>query len=180
MNRRLANLWMVGVALVMLGAGCTHEYASITPLMDQQDFQEKVLQSSKPVLVEFYKDSCPTCVLQEAVMDKLTAEYEGRVAFTKFKITKLDFSTTSRELKDRYKLFWVPTVLLFVDGQEVKRWELNHLGDEFRTALDDVLAAPTAKRSLATPAQPAKIQPAAWGAAPDPKKCIEGQGCQIE
>ncbi len=176
MTLRILSLLTVLFAAALL-AGCGEEYTNITPLADQQEF-EKALKSNKPVMMDFYKDSCPTCVIQEAVINDMAPEYLGKVDFVKYKILESNFSSASKEIKDRYKLNWVPTTMLFVNGREVKRWELNHGADEFRAALDETLANPTAARK--TPAAPVTAGNAAatWDA--NNKKCIEGQGCPIE
>ncbi|MCE5277845.1 MAG: thioredoxin family protein [Planctomycetaceae bacterium] len=176
MTLRSLCLLTLSCAAILL-SGCGEDYANITPLADQQQF-ENALKSDKPVLMDFYKDSCPTCVIQEAVINDMAPEYMGKVDFVKYKILESNFSPASKAIKDRYKLNWVPTTMLFVNGQEVKRWELNHGADEFRTALDEVLARPTAAKPAAAPITTAGKLPANWDA--NNKKCIEGQGCPIE
>ena len=81
------------------------------------------------------------------ILDQLADEYRGRVLFTRYEIISPFFQITSAELKARYDIFYIPTVILFVDGQEVKRWPLVFLLDEYRKVLDEVLARQAAREA---------------------------------
>jgi len=133
------------------------------------EFDQKVLRSSRPVLVDFYKESCPTCVLQEAVLDDLAAEYGSQVIFAKFKIREATMVGSAPEIMDRYNLFWVPTVILFLDGRETRRWTLNSTHAMLRKGLSQTLAA----------SGPVPNTRSGTGL-PGGVKCVEGQGCRIE
>lgn len=152
-------------ALVMGGVGCSDSGAdfmnlgggysggSFQDIPDAATFHRVVRQSDRPVLVDFYKDSCPTCVIQEGELDQLAPEYAGRVRFVKFKIREATMQSANPEIMDEYNLFWVPTVVLFVNGHEKQRWVLNHLAMEFRGPLDQALVKAPARVAAAGPAQ---------------------------
>ena len=128
----------IGAAMVLSAGGC----ATITPVRtipDVADFQGTVLQADRPVLVEFYKDNCPTCVIQEAVLQDLMPVYAGKVDFVRFKIREATMAGASPEIMERYKLFWVPTVVLFANGQEKQRWVFNHPATDFYVALNEAV-----------------------------------------
>jgi thiol-disulfide isomerase/thioredoxin len=131
------------VALVLTAGGCaTNQMKSIS---DRADFQQKVLRSDKPVLVDFYKGGgCPTCVLLNPTLTQLADEYKGRVQFTSFEAMTPFFQVTSQTLKDRYDIQYFPTVVLFVNGREKQRWILDYNIDNYRNALDQVTRAPAA------------------------------------
>jgi thioredoxin 1 len=134
-------------AVALLAGGCgedtsmatTADNANLIFVDGAQEFQQKVLQSDKPVMVEFFKAKCPTCIVQEAWMNELAEEYKGRVVFARMRIMDESFTPTCPEVKNKYKLDWVPTEVLFVNGQEKQRWVFNHLKDEFREPINDVL-----------------------------------------
>jgi thioredoxin 1 len=126
--------------------GCASPTTNFIPLSGAADFGNLVQGAGQPVLVEFYKDSCPTCVGQEFLLDQLAQDYRGRVAFAKLKIMEANFTDICPEVTARYNLRWVPTVVLFVRGQEMQRWELNHTMAEFREGLDKVLPAEAGRR----------------------------------
>jgi thioredoxin 1 len=132
--------------LASLSAGCNEDPSLVTSnnsnmifLDGPKEFEQKVLQCDKPVMVDFFKGSCPTCVLEEAWLNELAEEYKGRVVFARMRIMTETFTPTCPEFKDKYQLWAVPTEALFVNGQEKQRWIFNHLKEEFREAINDAL-----------------------------------------
>lgn len=79
----------------------------------KQNFEAEVLQSSLPVLVDFYADWCGPCKMMAPVVEKLAEEMEG-----KLKVGKLNVDE-EEELSARYRVFNIPTFLVFKDGQAV-------------------------------------------------------------
>lgn len=118
-------------------AGCSGDKV---PSMETQEQFEQALATGRPVLVDFYKGACPTCVPVDDIMATLQQEYGDRVIIAKFMIMKAYFAVTAPELKERYDIIWFPTVILFDDGREVQRWPLRYDTDCYRQALDAALA----------------------------------------
>lgn len=144
--RRTAGASLLAcAALTVLAGGCAN--GNLADIQTVGEFNRQVLQANQPVVVDFYKESCPTCVIQEACLEDLAGEYDGKVRFVKFKIRESNMAGSAPEMMDRYGLFWVPTAILFVNGQERKRWVLNHAAWEFRPALDEALGRPVASAS---------------------------------
>lgn len=143
-------------ALASLPAGCGAGGENVVQLKDAADFNAQVLQSTQPVLVDFYKGGCPTCVLLEGTYNSLAKEYQGRVLFASFEIMKPYFAVTSPELKSKYDISLFPTVVLLVNGQEKQRWSLEYNADKYRQVLNEVLAAPSgqAPKAGSPPAKP--------------------------
>ena len=77
------------------------------------DFQEKVLDSELPVLVDFSAEWCQPCQRLAPVLDEIAAEYDG-----KLKVVKID-ADTERTLTAMFQVFSIPTVLLYKDGEKV-------------------------------------------------------------
>ena len=75
-----------------------------------QDFDQEVLQSDLPVLVDFYADWCGPCKMMSPIIENLAVEYAGKV-----KIGKLNVDT-SPATAARYKVMSIPTMILFVGG----------------------------------------------------------------
>jgi thioredoxin 1 len=136
------------VALVACAAllGCGG--GKVTAIENEAQFNEVVLKNPQPVLVDFYKGGCPTCVALDGTMDKLADEYRGRATIAKFQIMTAVFVVRSSELKHRYDISFYPTAILFVNGQEQQRWSLHYNINDYRRALNDALAgkAPPSKR----------------------------------
>lgn len=139
-QRFIAAVTVAVSGLVGLLAGCEATGQNLTPIKGWAQFDAMVLRNPRPVLVEFNKDPCPTCDIQKAEIDTLVPEFQDRVFFASMTIMVGAFDVTEKEVKDRYNITWVPTTILFINGREVKRWELNHMAMEIRQTLNDELA----------------------------------------
>lgn len=79
------------------------------------DFTSEVLQSSTPVLVDFFATWCGPCTMMAPSIDELAQEYEGRV-----KIGKLDVDENPQSAS-QYGVQSIPTLIIFKNGKEVDR-----------------------------------------------------------
>ncbi|HZT42886.1 MAG TPA: thioredoxin [Chthonomonadaceae bacterium] len=77
------------------------------------DFDEQVLQSSVPVLVDFWAVWCGPCKMIAPHVDALAEEYAGRVKVLKVNVDE------EPELANRYGIMSIPRLLFFKDGQRV-------------------------------------------------------------
>ncbi|SRR5712692_9258286 len=78
-------------------------------------FDEEVLKSAEPVLVDFYADWCGPCRAMGPVVEELAGEYSGRLV-----IGKLD-TDADPEIAMRYGIMSIPTLGLFKGGKLVDR-----------------------------------------------------------
>ena len=78
-------------------------------------FEEAVLKSDKPVLVDFGAEWCGPCRTLGPIIDELATEYEGRVV-----VGKVDVDN-NQEFTAKYGVRNIPTVLMFKDGEVVGR-----------------------------------------------------------
>ena len=101
------------------------------------NFEEEVLKSEIPVLVDFYADWCGPCQMMAPVIGQLAGEYEGRV-----KIGKLNVDENP-DIAVQYKVMSIPTMIIFRNGEvfskEVgasskKEVEPIYIPGRFRTA----------------------------------------------
>ena len=83
--------------------------------VSKADFDDKVLGSSLPVLVDFYSDSCVPCKRLSPVLFALEEEYAE-----KLKIVKININFDS-ELAEKYEVQAAPTLVFFKNGEEVSR-----------------------------------------------------------
>jgi len=79
------------------------------------NFAEEVLQSSVPVLVDFWAEWCGPCKVIAPSIDQLSVEYAG-----KMKVVKLDVDANN-EISSRYSVLNIPTLILFKDGHPVEK-----------------------------------------------------------
>ena len=78
-------------------------------------FDELVLKSDQPVMVDFWAAWCGPCRMVAPIMEQLTSEFEGKA-----KITKVDVDS-NQEFAAKYGVRNIPTVLLFKDGEVVEK-----------------------------------------------------------
>ena len=83
--------------------------------VDESNFQEVVLESREPVLVDFWAEWCGPCKMLSPIIDEVAKENVGKV-----KICKLNVDNAQRIYKC-YGVVSIPTVMLFKDGEEVER-----------------------------------------------------------
>lgn len=83
--------------------------------ISKNDFEEKVLKSLLPVIVDFYSDSCVACKKLAPVLGDLEDNYEDKLFVYKLN-TNFD-----GELAEDYEVTANPTLILFVDGEEKAR-----------------------------------------------------------
>jgi len=81
-----------------------------------QDFEEKVLKSSTPTVVDFWAAWCGPCLALAPIIDALADEYGGRIQFAKLDVD------ANPDVSQAYGVHGIPTLILFVDGQEVNRF----------------------------------------------------------
>jgi thioredoxin 1 len=95
-----------------------------------QNFQEEVLQSSQPVLVDFWAEWCSPCRALAPTIDKIARDYAGRV-----KVGKVD-TDVNRETALQYRIESIPTVILFKNGQVAQKFVGLRREADYKQALD--------------------------------------------
>jgi len=80
-----------------------------------QNFEQEVLKSESPVLVDFWAVWCGPCQMMGPIIEELAEEMKD-----KYKIGKLNVDE-NRETASKYGIMSIPTLIIFKDGKEVKQ-----------------------------------------------------------
>jgi thioredoxin 1 len=83
--------------------------------VSQGDFETEVLQSTQPVLVDFWAPWCGPCKMLGPIVEKVAAANSGKAKFVKL---NTDDNPT---LAGKYQVSGIPCLILFKDGQPVDR-----------------------------------------------------------
>jgi thioredoxin 1 len=85
--------------------------AGATREVSDADFEKEVLQSSEPVVVDFFAEWCGPCKAMAPTLEQVAAELAGKV-----KVAKLDVDQNP-EVTQRYRIQAMPTLMIFKDGK---------------------------------------------------------------
>lgn len=109
------------VDLARAGEGPTCEDCARPILLDrpvkveEEDFEQSVLGSAAPVLVDFYADWCGPCKWVAPVVDEIAREYAGSML-----VAKVD-TDRAPSVALRYGIRSIPTLIVFKGGEELER-----------------------------------------------------------
>lgn len=88
------------------------ETGSMAQLIESEgDFEAKVLQADKPVLVDFYADWCSPCKFLAPVVEELAGEVGDKADVYKVDVDKL------QSVAGKYQIQSIPTVIVFSNGE---------------------------------------------------------------
>ena len=83
----------------------------MTTAVTESTFEQEVLRSDKPVLVDFWAEWCGPCHAVSPVLDRIVEERNGEIKLVKVNIDE------EQELAMRFGVQSIPTMILFKDGQ---------------------------------------------------------------
>ena len=102
--------------------------------LTRDNFEKEALQSTTPILVDFWAEWCGPCKMIAPLLDELADEYDGKVKIGKVNIDE------QQSLAAEYGIRAIPTLLLFSKGQVADQIVGARSKRDFKTSLDRVAA----------------------------------------
>lgn len=76
-----------------------------------ENFEKEVLQSSKPVLVDFWASWCQPCLALAPIIEELAVEYKDNLIIGKINVDE------NPQIASKYMIYSIPTLILFKNGE---------------------------------------------------------------
>lgn len=102
--------------------------------LTDSNFKAEVLQSSIPVLVDFWAPWCGPCKMVGPIVEELATELTGKV-----KVGKLNVD--DHQIAGTYNVMSIPTLMVFKNGQVVKTMVGAQSKENIRKGIDEVIVA---------------------------------------
>ncbi|MBA7615092.1 Thioredoxin [subsurface metagenome] len=101
--------------------------------VNDSNFEQMVLQSKTPVMVDFWAVWCGPCRMVEPVVEELANDYEGKITVARLNVDE------NPKTASQYSIMSIPTLLIFKDGAPVSNIVGFRPKAELQRSLDDVL-----------------------------------------
>ena len=112
---------LVIISMILNNANSSKSNSTISTesikTINQEQFDELVLNADKPVLVDFYADWCGPCKILSPTIEELAQDkkYSDKYYFYKVNVD------TAFNISERYSIQYIPTIIVFKDGTEITR-----------------------------------------------------------
>jgi thioredoxin 1 len=101
--------------------------------VDDASFDDKVLKSKTPVLVDFWAPWCRPCLMAAPVLEELATEYANRITFAKIDVDQ------NAQTAAKYSIMAIPNLIIFKEGKPVSQIVGFKPKEELKKDLDAVL-----------------------------------------
>ena len=95
-----------------------------------EQWKQQVLNSDKPVFVDFWAEWCGPCRMVSQIVEELSKEYEGKVNFVKVNVDQ------NRDLALKYNILSIPTLAIFRNGEVVAQTAGSSSIESIRNYID--------------------------------------------
>lgn len=107
---------------------------ALSHISNAKDWQSKVIDSPKPVFVDFWAEWCGPCRMVGPVVEELAKDYDGKVDFVKVNVDE------ANELAAKYNIFSIPTLMLVNKGQVVAQQVGAASKEAYKNMIDRTLS----------------------------------------
>ena len=83
--------------------------------VNSEIFEQEVIKSDVPVVVDFWATWCGPCRKLSPVIEEIAQNYDGKVKFTKLNVEQ------NKDIATKYSISGIPCLLVFKDGEAVER-----------------------------------------------------------
>ena len=101
--------------------------------VDDSNFEQLVLDSEMPIVVDFWAPWCRPCLMVAPILDELAEEYSGRIG-----VARLDVDQNPKTAS-KYQIMAIPTMLIFKKGEPVSQIVGFKPKQELKRSLDAAL-----------------------------------------
>ncbi len=96
----------------------------------QEQWQNEVINSDKPVFVDFWAEWCGPCRMVSPTVEEVSKEYDGKVNFVKVNVDD------NNELASKYNVFSIPTLAIFRNGKVIAQTAGAASKESIKTYID--------------------------------------------
>ena len=104
--------------------------------VNETNFQNVVLESDIPVLVDCWAPWCMPCRAQQPILEEVADQIQGKALITSLNIEE------NRDAAYRLNIHSIPTLVIFNDGEETRRFFGLQKADSLAKALENALVSP--------------------------------------
>ena len=84
--------------------------------LNQENFENEVIKSEKPVLIDFYADWCGPCKMMSPIIDSIVEELGETIKVGKINVDE------NQELAEKYQVMSIPTILIIKNGEIAQKF----------------------------------------------------------